>query len=351
MTATANPTSAMQKKTPSDRLLYLDALRGMAIIFVVWLHASSYSHHEITDPTALFVLRFINPGVAFFFLTDGFLFARHMSRYQEFEYVDYMRKSAWRLLLPWLIFTASYGMLRAGFESVGFFTTYLLIGHSFTEILGSLFNSSFAMQMYFLMSLFLIRALSPVTRHLVIKGGLAALLATVVYIIILNSSNFKLGTDPVTNAIAGFQYYLLGILYFHLDGIFRRRAPPVALSCLFGYTIMVALEVRGLLPVSAEILTKLVAMTANYALYLFAVRRVGVLVRLGQHTMEIYLLHAPVLIFGVALVAGQVVTNPLYLHLVVTSASLLGAIAAGWTISRIPRGRFVFGGASRWVAG
>jgi len=343
MTVTAHPTSAMQKKTPSDRLLYLDALRGMAIIFVVWLHASSYSHHEITEPTALFVLRFINPGVAFFFLADGFLFARHMSRYQEFEYVDYMRKSAWRLLLPWLIFTASYGMLRAGFESAGFFTTYLLIGHSFTEILGSLFNSSFAMQMYFLMSLFLIRALSPVTRHLAIHGWHVAMSSTVVYILLLNSSNFKLGADPVTSSIAGFQYYLLGILYFHLDDGFRRRALPIAGVCLLGYGIMVALEVWGFLPESAEMLAKLAAMTANYALYLILVQRAGLLVRLGQHTMEIYLLHAPVFVFGAALVASRVVADPLGLHLVVAVASLLGSLAVGWLISRIPRGRIVFG--------
>ncbi len=343
MTSLANPTDVTQKRSPPDRLFYLDALRGTAIVFVVWLHAGAYAHHEVTLPAARFFLRLVDPGVAFFFLADGFLFARHICRHQGFQYVDYMRKSAWRLLLPWLIFTTAYGLLRAGFESAGFFTTYLLIGHSFAEILYTLFNSSVAPQMYFLMSLFLIRALSPLARHLAIGGWRIALFATVAYILLLKFSGFKLGFDPITSAIAGFQYYLLGILYFHLDGIFRRRAPLIALLCLLGYGIMVASEAQCLLPVSAGILTKLVAMTANYALYLFVVRRVGVLVGLGQRTMEIYLLHAPVLIFGVALVAGRVVANPLYLHLAVTAASLLGAIAAGWVVSRVPKGRIIFG--------
>lgn len=330
-------------KAPPDRLLYLDALRGMAIIFVIWLHASAYTYHEVTQPTARLLLRLINPGVAFFYLADGFLFARHMSRHREFRYADYLRKSAWRLLLPWLVFMTAYTLLRASFESAGFFTTHLLIGRPPEEILGALFDSLVAMQMYFLMSLFLIRTLAPLARRLATGGGLAALLATAAYIAALNSSNFTLGTDPVTSAIAGLQYYLLGILYFHLDGIFRRRAPLIALSCLLGYGAMAALESRGLLPDSAQILTKLAAMTANYALYLFAVRRAGLLARLGKHTMEIYLLHAPALLFGVSLIARKVVHDPLWLHLAATAATLLCALAAGRLISRIPNGRIVFG--------
>ena len=342
MTSAANSISAVQPATQPDRLLYLDALRATAIIFVVWHHAIPYAHHEIILSATRFILRLVDPGVAFFFLVDGFLFARHMSRHHEFQYVSYMRKSAWRLLLPWLVFTTAYCLLRAGFEYVGFFTTYILIGRSFTEVLTLFFFTSF--QMYFLMSLFFIRAISPLTRHLTAKGGWrVALLATVVYILIVNLSGFKLESDFVTNAIAGLQYYLLGILYFHLDGIFRRRASFIAIVCLLGYGIMLALDVRELLPVSADILTKLSAMTANYAIYLVLVRRVGFLVKLGQHTMEIYLLHSPVLIFGVTLVAKRVVADPLGLHLVITAVTLLGAFAAGLLISRIPMGRIIFG--------
>lgn len=332
----------MQLTIQQDRLYYLDAIRGMAIIFIVWLHASTYAHHEVSLLAANIFLRLIDPGVAFFFLADGFLFARHLSRCQEFHYTAYLRKSAWRLLLPWLVFTMAYCLLRAGFEYAGFFTTYLFVGRSFTDILTFFFLISF--QMYFLMSLFFIRALSPLTRYLVVKGSwLMALSATVVYILILKLSNFQLGSDSVTSAIAGFQYYLLGILYFHLDGVFRRRAPFIAIVCILVYMMLVALEVRELLPVRAEILTKLVAMTANYALYMVLFRRIGLLVKLGQHTMEVYLLHSPLLVFAVAFIAKRIVHDPLGLHLVVTVFSLLGALAAGLLISRVPKGRIIFG--------
>jgi surface polysaccharide O-acyltransferase-like enzyme len=342
MTSAVKQLSAIQPTIiRQDRLSYLDALRGTAIIFVVWLHAGPYANHEVTSLAAGFFLRFIDPGVAFFFLADGFLFARHLSRHQGFQYGAYMRKSAWRLLLPWLIFTTAYCLLRAGFEYAGFFTNHLLIGRSFNDILILFFLRSF--QMYFLTSLFLIRAISPLIRHLATKGNArAALFATVVYILLLNSSSFELGPDPVTNAIAGLQYYLLGILYFHLDGFFRRQAASIALVCVLGYGILVALEAREL-PVHVEILTKLIAMTANYALYLALVRRVGLLVKLGQHTMEVYLLHSPLLLFAVAFAAKQVVANPLGLHLVVTAVTVSGALTTAWLISRVPRGRIVFG--------
>ena len=136
---------------------------------------------------------------------------------------------------------------------------------------------------------------------------------------------------------------MLGILFFQLDGIIRRWATFIALVCVLGYMIFVALEVQNLLPVRAGILTKLVAMTANYAIYLALVRQVGLLVKLGQQTMEVYLLHAPLLVFAVAMVAKRLLSDPLGLHLVVTAVSLLGALAAAWFISCVPRGRVIFG--------
>ena len=344
MASLANSTAQVQNKIPTHRLFYLDALRGVAIFFIVWLHAGSYTHHEVTAPSAVFLLKLIDPGVAFFFLTDGFLFAQHVRHHQGFRYVDYLRKSAWRLLFPWLFFTTAYGLFRAGFESIGFFTTHLLVGHTFVENLSSLFNSAIAMQMYFLMSLFLIRVLCPLTRHLAAEGrGILCVAITVVYILLLKFCGFKLGSDPITSAVAGLQYYLLGIIFFHFDGIFRRRSLVIAMVCLLVYGIMVALEIEGLLTFSTGKLEKLAAMTANYALYMYLVKRPGFLVRLGQHTMEIYLLHAPVLLFGFALVASRIIGDPLSLRLVVTMASLLGSFAIGWVVSRIPKGRIIFG--------
>jgi peptidoglycan/LPS O-acetylase OafA/YrhL len=348
--APSSPPSMAIPPAPADRLLHLDAIRGAAILGVLWWHAEAYARHESTSPTARFWLGLISPSVAFFFLADGFFFARSVSRRGEFRYGVYVRKSALRLLLPWAVFMTAYLLLRGVFEAIDaragtshFSEHRLVLGRSPVEILSHVWDSSIAMQMYFLVSLFLIRLASFATVRLVRAGAGWTLAVACGYIATRTLLGLTLGGDPVTNAIAGLQYYLLGIAFYQLDDAIRRRWGALAVGGLALWGVLRVLQVRGDLPAWAGILTQLSALVGEYALFLGIVRRVNVLVWLGRRTMEIYLLHAPVVMKAAQVVLGRFVADRGWLHVAIMLASLVGAIGLGWLIARIPGGRVVFG--------
>jgi peptidoglycan/LPS O-acetylase OafA/YrhL len=351
--APSSPPSAAIPPAPADRLLYLDAIRGAAILGVLWWHAEVYAGHKSTSPAAEFWVGLISPSVAFFFLADGFFFARSVSRRGEFRYGAYVRKSAFRLLLPWAVFTVAYLLLRGVFETIDaragtshFGEKRLVLGQSPGEVLSHVWDSSIAMQMYFLVSLFLIRLLSFATVRLVRAGAGWTLAVACGYIATRTLLGLELSGDPMTNAIAGLQYYLLGIAFYQLDGAIRRGWGVLAVGGLALWGVLRALQVRGDLPAWAGILTQLSALVGEYALFLGLVHRPNLLVWLGRRTMEIYLLHAPAVMKAAQVVLGRFVADPAWLALAIMLASLAGAIVLGWLIARIPGGRVVFGEAA-----
>jgi peptidoglycan/LPS O-acetylase OafA/YrhL len=353
MEPTAAPSSPPSTAIPSasaNRLLHLDAIRGAAILGVLWWHASAYARHEPASLTAQFWLGLISPSVAFFFLADGFFFARSVSRSGEFHYGEYVRKSALRLLLPWAVFTVAYLLLHGVLEAIDartgtshFAEKRLVLGRSPVEILSHVWDSSIAMQMYFLASLFLIRLLSFATVWLVRAGAGWTLAVACGYIATRTLLGLALGGDPVTNAIGGLQYYLLGIAFYQLDDAIRRGWGALAVGGLALWSVLRVLQVRGDLPAWAGILTQLSALVGEYALFLGIVRRANVLVWLGRRTMQIYLLHAPVVMKAAQVVLSRFVADPAWLHVAIMLASLVAAIVLGWLIVRIPGGRVVFG--------
>ena len=176
--STSTAASASPPPSTSSRLSYLDALRGAAIVFIVWTHAAAYARHEPHSALAVWLTR-LTPGLPFFFLVDGFLFARSVLRRSgRLDYGTYAWKSAWRLLVPWAVFTLLYVLCRGGVELLDLrrggtplFQTRLVVGQSPGAILRHALDSSIAMQMYFLPTLFVIRLMSFATRWLVRAGA------------------------------------------------------------------------------------------------------------------------------------------------------------------------------------
>jgi hypothetical protein len=204
------------------------------------------------------------------------------------------------------------------------------------------------MQMYFLVSLFLIRLLSFATVRLVRAGAGWTLAVACGYIATRTLLGLTLGGDPVTNAIGGLQYYLLGIAFHQLDDAIRRGWGALAVGGLALWGVLRVLQVRGALPAWAGILTQLSALVSEYALFLGIVHRATCWSGsgLGRHTMEIYLLHAPVVMKGAQVVLGRFVADAAWLAVAIMLASLIGAIVLYWLIARIPGGRVVFGEAA-----
>src|SRR5215467_5890109 len=136
----------------SRRIMFLDALRGIAIIMVVGIHATAYS--GLDTETKNFVLSFFQMSVSAFFLADGYLLFFRGAFEKKFDYLQYLQKSAKRLLIPWLVFTIVYLVLRGVFEYLGYLPRVVVVGHDIPEIVKGVYLSSVSSQMYFLLSLF-----------------------------------------------------------------------------------------------------------------------------------------------------------------------------------------------------
>ena len=142
------------RSSMSERIAFLDRLRAIAIIMVIGVHTLGYciplppDHKQIIK----FIVYYISVPV--FFLVDGYLFSRRVIHLKNYNYLEYVKNSLFRLLAPWTVFTLAYTFARYAFELTGFFKERLVLGHSSQEVIISAYGSVIAPQMYFLFSLF-----------------------------------------------------------------------------------------------------------------------------------------------------------------------------------------------------
>jgi surface polysaccharide O-acyltransferase-like enzyme len=139
------------------RIAFVDGFRAIAMFMVVGIHALGYAQLEPSTQTliAFFVQTVAVPS---FFLADGFLFWRRQRSEASFHYGRYIVRSAKRLLFPWVILSVFYAFMRAAFEYSGYLQEKVIIGRDMQDVLIAMYSSSIAPQMYFLLSLFFIRA-------------------------------------------------------------------------------------------------------------------------------------------------------------------------------------------------
>ena len=240
-----------------------------------------------------------------FFLVDGYLFADALQKQSAFSYGKYLFKSARRLLLPWLVFTILYGVLRAVFEYKGLLETTVVIGHGALDIFSAAYHSQISAQMYFLLSLFFIRSFSFITKRLSTMPPLWIVMIwtgyTILWTILAPVLGSESGLDPLFHAVWGFQFYLLGMVLY----VYRRLVDKYAGAYAFGALLL--LLTLKLAPGGSSLITQ-------YS-YIFAVYFVGVaghshatsLAMLGKYTMGIFLFHAPIVIKGVSVLVTKLV--------------------------------------------
>lgn len=340
-------------KNKNGRIQFLDGLRGVAIVMVVGIHATEYS--GLSSETKHLVLACLQIAVSSFFLADGYLFFYQDVHRQSFDYLSYLRRSARRLLVPWLIFSAIYTALRGVFEYLGYLPQKIIVGRTVPEIAMGIYLSSVSSQMYFLLSLFLIRAWTPILRHLSSIPSYGVILIFVVYTLVWNNWNFSdffLGAraecppggcfDPILHALWGLQYYLLGAcLYFcHRQLLGRRRA--IAAGIIILYVIAKGADV------CPAWLEQYFHLLAAYFLMLIAVNSENWLTRIGNMTMGIYILHMPVVLKGVSLIVpamlgnGNVIINYACITLITVAISIILTKA----LITVDIGRYVLGNLS-----
>jgi surface polysaccharide O-acyltransferase-like enzyme len=330
----------------TTRLSYLDALRGFAILFVVGGHAAGYTFTDGDDGFGSFRkiwLSVSGAAVPIFFVVDGLLTARSQDRLAPPKLSDVVRKSVRRLLIPWAIFTIIYVAMRAVFEVRGLFKTQLVVGQPLEVVLANIFHSQIAMQLYFLPALFLIRVLAvPLAR--LARQPIAVFLALWIgYFALIRVAGVRLGGDPISNAVIGFQYFLFGMMVYRIERSESRRW-----ANLLGLLAVVAIaqdyvDLRGISNPYSYDIAKYGVIIAAYLIAKWTSGDWSPLAWIGRRTMQIYLLHAPVLMKVVLIVAVKLTASKPATFALVWTLTIVIPLLIAIVLERFPRSKWLFG--------
>ena len=334
-------------KNNKERLIYLDNLRAFAIILVVGIHSFGYSLHigGGLGPVLQFV--FYTIAVPVFFFVDGYLLARAVDRDPYKEYFPFLKASAFRLLLPWVIFSLLYVITRGFLEGLGYVREALVIGKSVSQILLLSYGSVYSSQMYFLVSLFLIRLLFPVMKKLVLKSwpNVLAILAAYIAINFLIFDNIaealkiKDGQEPITHAIWGLQFYILGILLFQLGKVMDLGKLRFLLTLLLFLSLFFYLSYGHSFFYIAQYMYLLLA----FVFFFKSNIQSQFLAICGKNTMGIYLIHMPIIMNLMARIANSYISSPIFCFVAIWLGSLFLSLGIVMLIERLPYGYLLFG--------
>ena len=327
----------MPNPAPRPRdLQFLDALRGLLITFVVGIHATRYT--ALAPGWQLDVIMFVvsTATVKSFFLVDGLLFARSLQLDAAFRVAPRLRASARRLLLPWLLFSALYLALRTFGGRLGFTPVAGLSAHhgSLAAVCEALWYSDTSAQMYFLVSLFVVRACAllcwrallrcPLPALVALAGALALAFRLWVEPAVL-AAGPRYAMDPLLLALGGSAFFIAGMACWRA-GWQQPGWHPRMIALLMIVAVAAAASRTALGTAMAEFAYALALLRA------FAARPYSPhwLNALGRRTMGIYLIHMPVMlrIATTAVFAGLRLQGvPAYLIVVpLTTALSFGAV-------------------------
>jgi surface polysaccharide O-acyltransferase-like enzyme len=338
---------ASRVSTP-ERILFLDSLRAIAIIMVVGVHSMGYclplgdNEKEVVS----FIVHSVSVPV--FFLVDGYLFARSTILSKEICYFKMFKKSLFRLLVPWVIFTVLYTIARYCFEITGFLDEKLIVGLSLQEVAISAYGSVYSAQMYFLVSLFLIRLCGPIFKRIAfVKNYIVILLLFFCYYAVYKSCvtfispylRIDGGQEPILHALWGIQYYLAGIILFKTSVLVDLQKLFVPFLLLFFVTL---LNLSELGHVGFVIIQYLYLITL-FLLFVLLENRLPLLDMIGKNTMGIYLIHAPVVIKGVSLISNKFIIVPIWSFISVLFVTFILTIFIVIAVNYVPYGVLLFG--------
>ncbi|MGC3976662.1 MAG: acyltransferase [Nitrospira sp.] len=328
-----------------NRMVYLDSLRGMAIGMVVATHALGYS--QLTQENAQ-LIGFLSRIVAVpaFFLVDGLLFATGHQYSASLNYGGYVRKSARRLLVPWMVFTFAYCALRMGFEYLDSHSARVVYGQNWHEVLLAAYLSTCSSQMYFLLSLFFIRTASTITYRATRVRPVHQIAIAVTYIVLFHTlplqSWFFAGLDPIYHALWGMQFYLIGVVL--VPWIPVLRVPAARLSAVAITTGLLLASLFDGMTVPSQLLL----LFGSYFFFFSHPDRFPLLSSLGQSSMGIYLLHIPLVMKIFSLMLSRLLSpSTLLFFILLTMATLAASALFTKLLLQFPFGRIIFGESTR----
>ena len=342
-----NPNSLAVSDVTRDRLHYLDNMRAGAIVMVVVTHSMGYCGE--LDPTHREILNFIFHTIAVpvFFLVDGYLAAQIYHNGTTFMYKTYVRNSFLRLMVPWIIFTIIYAAFRYFFEYIGFLHDRLIVGLPVQQVAEAMYNSAFAPQLYFLLSLFLIRLSLPVLLQALRynRGILSLVFCLYLYFyrdvlgILAPFLSVEHGLDPILHALWGTQFYLLGILLKLYEDFLRPMFMwiiPIAIIVIILFKIVIIFDLSKNIIQYCYLL--------GYFSLLYVLKQSAIdFTAIGKNTMGVYLLHAPILLKIISLIVVRFISNSLTSLFLISLLCFATSYQMTAFINRIPYGRTLFG--------
>jgi len=331
-----------------NRLDFLDNIRIVAIFMVVAVHALGYC---LILPQAYFsVIRFAVQAVAvpIFFLVDGYLFVHKKKDNQELAYGNHIKKSFFRLIIPWLIFTIFYTVIRYVFECVNFLNEKQIIGHSLNDVIISSYGSVYAPQLYFLASLFFIRLLFPLTRLLMEVDRYYMLLVYFLYVIVYYAMikgqiasylEISGGQEPIIHAFWGLQFYLFGIVMKLFEKSILSK--PFVLG-IFAFLLMILCKFILDMKYSG-LIAQYMYLFWIFVLFISYPKSNFLFRSIGRNTIGIYLIHAPVLLKCVSIVINSLTVKPLLSYFYITSLVFVISYVVAIIVNNLPYGSLLFG--------
>lgn len=340
------------KEGEGKRIEFLDAIRAIAIIMVVGVHSNGYCLPLPHSTETVIRILVYQISVPVFFLVDGYLLGNLILQNKSASFLLYIRKSARRLLVPWVIFTVFYATMRYIFEAINYLTDHLIIGLPISAIIKNLYGSLFAGQLYFLLSLFLIRLFFPIAKILIDCRGHQAGIIAIAYIIIYHvlipviEPLLKVpGQDPILNALWGAQFYLVGIaLYKYRNQIINKNFIIALMIIFICFTTIEIFSKVG--PVNGLVTQWLFLLSLFFVMKNYKTQSL-VLTLIGERTMDIYLIHVPIVMKLFSIIINKVIATPILSYILIVIGSLVMSLILSLCIRRMPYGYLIFGEVKR----
>ncbi|WP_170153087.1 acyltransferase family protein [Roseiarcus fermentans] len=314
-----------------------DRLRGVAILFVVAIHAFSYLRIPTGGawPAVWFVVH--QTAVPAFFLADGWLYGkRRRQAMSSAAEIAFLSASARRLLAPWLVFSLVYLALRLVTQALGVAGGAPVQVNSAGALVMAIWHGAAAEGLYFLPALMIVRLVTPRLHRLAagspIRATGLAILLMVGWRVFLEPRLPvpAVGVDPLLAGATGLCFAAVGWALAEAPARFSLPAAivPAVLLAAAGVATEGRAAAMGFQTSAVLVLWALaVAMPARLA---------QPPEWLGRRTMEIYLLHAPFLI-KVVCVAAALLPPALGLPVAV-AGSTAGALALAAGLDRFGLG-------------
>jgi fucose 4-O-acetylase-like acetyltransferase len=332
-----------------NRYAFLDNMKAIAIVMVVAIHAMVFSESMPAQFKAHILVFITTIAVPVFFFIDGYLLALAYASGKKTSYLSLIKKSSYRLLVPWFIFSCGYLILRFIFEYFGLLDDKHVIGRDISYVVSGLYGSVYSGQMYFLLSLFLIRLISPLISYLFNKSPLIiAILLCVSFIILYGHVDREIyralyipgGQEPLTHAIWGVQFYIVGIAAFRVFSATDTKwcLPFSFLVFIASYLFHVPDFFQFAYLFFFFVFFKEVKFEYKWVSYL------------GKNTMGIYLLHLPLILKMTADLVAYVISDSLiafFLNTFITTALTLLMVHI---IRRLGLSHYLFGELRRRLA-